>query len=48
MNNYIRQFVFYLIKHTPQPLGKTALLKLVYLADVEHYRRTGRQLTYAT
>ncbi|MGI8857660.1 MAG: type II toxin-antitoxin system antitoxin SocA domain-containing protein [Thermomicrobiales bacterium] len=47
MGDSMEQFVLYLIQQAKQPLGKTALLKLVYLADVEHYRRTGRQMTSA-
>ncbi len=46
MADCTRQFVLYLIQRSKKPLGKTALLKLAYLADVEHYRRVGTQLGY--
>lgn len=35
-------FVLYLIQNATKPPSRTSLLKLVYLADVEHHRRTGR------
>lgn len=35
-------FVLYLIQNAPKPLTKTSLLKIAYLADVEHHRRSGR------
>lgn len=48
MNDEMYQFVLYLIQHAKRRIGKTDLLKLVYLADVEYVRRTGQQLTRAT
>lgn len=45
MIDYTGGFILYLIRHAKRPLTKTTLMKLVYLADVENYRRVGEQLT---
>ena len=45
----IEQAVHYVIHSTrPEDLGKTKLAKVLFFADLESYRRTGRPITGAT
>jgi Protein of unknown function (DUF4065) len=44
----LRPLVSYIVDQVQDKgdtIGKTALMKLVYLADVEHYKRYGKQAT---
>lgn len=41
----LEDVVLFLVAHAPAPLGITQVMKLVYLADVEHMRLYGAPLT---
>lgn len=45
MNPKLRDIIYYFCKHYPKELTRVILIKLVYLTDVEFYRRYCRQTT---
>ena len=45
MTAELEHVILYLVYHSPKPLTKTSLMKFVYLADYQHYRLYGEQLT---
>lgn len=40
----LEDVVYFLVRNAPRPLGITSIMKLVYLADVEHVQRYGERL----
>lgn len=47
MTAELEDVILYLVYHSPKPLTKTSLMKFIYLADYQHYRLYGEQLTDA-
>jgi len=45
MTAEVKDVILYFVYHSPKPLTKTSLMKFVYLADYQHYRLYGEQLT---
>jgi uncharacterized phage-associated protein len=45
MATKLEDVILYLVYHSPKSLTKTSLMKFIYLADYQHYRLYGEQLT---